>query len=244
MKNKTLIILAVAAAFTLAGSPALASDACVPSEASTQEVFHPAVGEPTLIVDNPHYVPESTAEKFDYWQRYSWTGGPHASDTAPAFPSSNWNPNTKSDPHGIGQAGAYYRSNGNSGKGDWFYLEAVMKTVTTPAVGEPTMTIENPDYTPERIEVIHTDAVVCEDPVKPTDPPVEEVPGDETPPVTEEPSKEAPSADAPTETVEIPLIVERQEILAETGREASWPIAIAGVLAILGGGALFLSRKI
>ncbi len=62
-----------------------------------------------------------------YWQRYSWTGGPREEDSPPTEvpPHENWQPNVKGDPHDVGQAGPYYRSNGNSGMGDWFYLEWV-----------------------------------------------------------------------------------------------------------------------
>jgi LPXTG-motif cell wall-anchored protein len=65
----------------------------------------------------------------DGWQRYSWTGGPRNGDSAPGFPSSDWQPNVKGDPHGIGSSGAYFVSHGKSGKGDWFYLEALTKTI-------------------------------------------------------------------------------------------------------------------
>lgn len=74
------------------------------------------------VVDKPAY-DETISDA--HWQRYSWTGGPHASDDAPAFPSSDWQANVQGDPHQIGVAGAYFRSNGNSGNGDWFYLEWV-----------------------------------------------------------------------------------------------------------------------
>lgn len=75
------------------------------------------------------------------WQRYSWTGGPHEPDTPPAFPGEGWQPNVAGDPHGVGQPGAYYRSNGNSGNGDWFYLEAIIETVT----------IDHPPVTEQRL---------------------------------------------------------------------------------------------
>jgi len=61
----------------------------------------------------------------DTWQRYSWTGGPHASDDPPPFPSEDWQANVAGDPHGIGVEGPYFVSHGNSGNGDWFYLELV-----------------------------------------------------------------------------------------------------------------------
>ncbi len=83
-------------------------------------------------------------EVFDHWQRYSWTGGPHTSDDPPAFPGADWQPNVQGDPHGVGHEGAYYRSHGGSGNGDWFYLEAVTTTVHHPA---ETHTVEHPAET-------------------------------------------------------------------------------------------------
>ncbi|KQS97316.1 hypothetical protein [Cellulomonas sp. Leaf395] len=60
------------------------------------------------------------------YQRYSWIGGPWESDEAPEFgDGSNWQANVQGDPHNVGQAGAYFRSHGNSGNGDWFYLEEI-----------------------------------------------------------------------------------------------------------------------
>lgn len=84
------------------------------------------------------------------WQRYSWTGGPHEPDSPPVFPSDNWQANVKGDPHGIGQEGAYYRSNANSGKGDWFYLDWIEvdcprpdpEPTTNPPVVDPP--VDNP----------------------------------------------------------------------------------------------------
>lgn len=93
------------------------------------------------------------------WQRYSWTGGPHESDDAPAFPSDDWQPNVKGDPHKIGHAGAYFRSHGNHGNGDWFYLEAVM----SPEVQE----VFHMEYRYNRIvagTTIEHPAVVCPTP--------------------------------------------------------------------------------
>src|SRR3954447_2588386 len=81
------------------------------------------------IVDEAAWT-DTVVDEAAHWQRYSWTGGPHRSDDPPASPSDdgNWQPNVAGDPHGVGVEGAYYRSNGNSGDGDWFYLEAVPAT--------------------------------------------------------------------------------------------------------------------
>lgn len=131
----------------------VASDAVAAYDETIKAVYETVIVTPasdTVVVD------EAAG-----WQRYSWTGGPHTSDSAPAFPSADWQANTKSDPHNVGVAGAYYRSNGNSGNGDWFYLEATPEkshTVHTDAV------TENKLVTPE--SVVHHDAipaVVCEE---------------------------------------------------------------------------------
>jgi len=137
-------------------------EACTPSPASTETI---------TVVDTPAH----TTVEFDHWQRYSWTGGPHAEDTPPPFPGEDWQANVAGDPHGIGAPGAYYRSNGNSGKGDWFYLEMVMITVEHPAITHD--------------EVIEHPAVEC--PPLPTDEPTD------TPVV--EPTPQTPVSD-PSDT--------------------------------------------
>lgn len=87
------------------------------------------------VVDKKAWT-ETVVDEKAHWQRYSWAHGQKATDTAPRFPSSAWQPNTKSDPHRVGVEGAYFRSNGGAGKGDWFYLDwvaAVTHTVQHPA---------------------------------------------------------------------------------------------------------------
>lgn len=99
------------------------------------------------------------------WQRYSYNGPWESNTDAPPFPSDNWTANTENDSHNVGVEGAYFRSNGNSGKGDWFYLELV------PAV---THTVEHPG-TPAVLEYVyvkHNYTQVCTE--DPKDPPVDE----------------------------------------------------------------------
>ena len=69
-----------------------------------------------------------------HWQRYSWTGGPRAEDNPPTelLADDNWKPNVTGDPHGIGQIGLYFWSNGNSGMGNWFYLVRVVPICDPP----------------------------------------------------------------------------------------------------------------
>lgn len=118
----SLVLILAAACLYIGISEAKATtsdDSCVPSEEWTE----------TITIENAH------------WQRYSWTGGPHTSDDPPAFPSSDWQPNVKGDPHKINVPGPYFRSHGNSGNGDWFYLE----------------------WVPAITETVHHDAVICDD---------------------------------------------------------------------------------
>lgn len=100
----------------------------------TEENIKPTVQVPAI----EQFIPAGTVEEqvqtgttteFDHWQRYSWTGGPL--DGAPTVvpPHEDWQPNVAGDPHGVGVAGPYDRSNEHSGRADWFYLEAVTKTV-------------------------------------------------------------------------------------------------------------------
>ncbi len=97
------------------------------------------------VVDEDAWT-ETVVDEASHWQRYSWTGGPHDGDDPPAFPSDDWQPNTESDPHGVGAEGAYYRSNGGSGNGEWFYLQRV---------AAKTHTVEHP----EKTHVVHHPAV-------------------------------------------------------------------------------------
>lgn len=82
------------------------------------------------VVDTAAY-DEVVVDSAAHWQRYSWTGGPIADDVIPSFPDDAWQPNVAGDPQKIGVPGAYFVSHGGSGKGDWFYLEAVPEVTHT-----------------------------------------------------------------------------------------------------------------
>ena len=163
MKNKRITSAIAALALVIVGSfavPAMATDEdtggqCVPSDART---------ETRTVIDQPAS-DQIVVDVAEHWQRYSWTGGPHTSDDAPAFPSSDWQPNVQGDPHNIGVVGAYYRSNGNSGNGDWFYLEwieAVTRTVEHPAITHEE-TIAHPAIVcPSAEVVVEEDVIVPE----------------------------------------------------------------------------------
>lgn len=172
--KRLMTAMAIVAGTLVLAAPAHATDN--PEACYEQVVDQPAHDE-TVVVSEAYDETVSEAG----WQRYSWTGGPHAEDDAPGFPSPDWQPNVKGDPHGVGAAGAYYRSNGNSGNGDWFYLEAV-----------PAVVVHHDEVT----EVVHHDAtykdveVDCEDD-------------------TDEPDPETPPVDEPTEiTVTAPTFID------------------------------------
>lgn len=152
------VLIAVFALVLVFDNDANATE-CVPRAAWTETIQHPAKThtKTVTVTDREAY----DEEVFVGWIRYSWTGGPHTEDAAPAEvpPSENWQENVHGDPHGVGKAGPYFRSNGNSGNGDWFYLLAVTKTVHHPAVThEKTVTVTDKEGWTETIE---HEAVTC-----------------------------------------------------------------------------------
>jgi hypothetical protein len=159
-------IASAAVALLIGGSLAIASvlpaaateEVCVPAEAWTEivpDIEHPAVGEPTIVVDNPDYVP-AVADSIIKW---NWTGGP-VEETPTAPPGEGW--------HEVGvtedtKGSAVDVVHQGEGKASYFYFQFV---AGTPAVGEPTITVENPDYVAAYTEVvadIEHPAVTCEE---------------------------------------------------------------------------------
>lgn len=118
--------------------------ACVPAAASTEQVLVTPASD-TTVVDTAAWT-ETVTDVAAHLQRYSWNGVWESNTEAPPFPDGRWQSNVAGDPHGVGVAGAYFRSNDNSGNGDWFYLDLV------PAV---THTVEHAAVT----HVVHVDAV-------------------------------------------------------------------------------------
>ena len=140
-------------------------------------------------------------EVFDHWQRYSWTGGPQwqGSDEGfpPPFPDEGWQPNVEGDPHDRGVEGAYFMSHGNSGNGDWFYLEAVTKIVVHPPTYQ-TLNIYQPQIR-EWVEPVTCPPVEepCpgdKEPAQMCNPPITPVPN---PPDDNERSVDEPKQDSP-----------------------------------------------
>ncbi|NYE19254.1 LPXTG cell wall anchor domain-containing protein [Microbacterium immunditiarum] len=193
----------------------------------------PEQGEPTMWVDNPDYVPESTIEVFDHWQRYSWTGEPQTEDQAPVWPDPGWQPNVEGDPHGVGVEGAYYRSHGDSGNGDWFYLEAVNRTETVPAQGDPMIEVPNPDYRPAVPEQGHTEFrfAFAVDPVEELSHPEYRF------------GRYVATVPVPVDTPAEQVPVTAPDTLAETGADGQLTLLLgAGLLAALGAGLVAVRR--
>lgn len=136
------------------------TEECVPREAYTETINHPAVGEPTITVDNPDYVPGTPEQTVaDGYMKWNWTGGGKSEPSGPP-PASGWHAvgktsDTKGDTPGVIHKG--------KGKGSWFYFEPLTKVIPgTPAQGEPTITVVNPDYVPPKTETIEHEAVTCD----------------------------------------------------------------------------------
>lgn len=199
MKSKHIIILfasllvaALAWSFAVpAASGASGESECIPQEAWTETIEHEEVSHEEAI--------------FDHWQRYSWTGGPWESTEAPPFPDERWQANVEGDPHGVGVEGAYFRSHGNSGKGDWFYLEAVEKTITVIDHEAWTETIEHDAVTCDEEEPVIDE---CVDPETGEDLCVHEEPETEEPETEEPEGPEGPETPTVNEPLEDDQVVE------------------------------------
>jgi len=171
VKNKRITSAIAALALVIVGSfavPAMATDEdtggqCVPSDARTETIEHPAVThtETRTVIEEEAWTETVTTEAA-HWLRYSYNGRWDSNTEAPAFPGYEWQPNVEGDPHRIDVAGAYWRSDGNSGNGDWFYLEwieAVTRTVEHSAIThEETVTITDKEAW---TETIAHPAIVC-----------------------------------------------------------------------------------
>lgn len=189
----------IAAAFAVALTTALlvptvasATEVCVPKDAWTETVEHPAVGTPTITIDNPDYVPATegyytTEENPDYvpatpdqtvadgFMKWNWTGakvGPQGQIP----PAAGWHQvGVTNDSKGATPDTIIHQGNGHK---SYFYFQSLYKVIPgtpaqgeptievwhdgTPAIGEPTIEVENPDYVAPWTETIQHEAVVCE----------------------------------------------------------------------------------
>jgi len=114
-----------------------------------------------IVMDKEAWT-ETVEQDAAHWQRYSWTGGPVEEGVTPSFPSADWQPNVKGDPHDVGHAGAYFRSHGGAGNGDWFYLAwvgAVTRTIEHPATSHVVHhpAVAHQEFRYERVVAAHTE---------------------------------------------------------------------------------------
>jgi hypothetical protein len=144
-----------------ASIPASATEVCVPSEAVpawtevVPDIEHPAVGEPTIVVDNPDYVP-AVEEESHLEEEFAFKKD---HPDSPRWEVAGWNADGNPQSEG-------WHATGNT--------RVVIDVPGSDAVGEPTITIDNPDYVAAYTEVVpdieHAEipAVVCEeDPEEP-----------------------------------------------------------------------------
>jgi len=114
-----------------------------------ETVHHDAVGTPTITIPNPDYKPAVDAVPGS-WEKYTWTA-PHGTPSAPP-PSAGW--------HDVGTTSDTKGSTTDTilntgGKGYFYFLTLQAPVPAQPAVGEPTITVPNPDYVAPSDEVVH-----------------------------------------------------------------------------------------
>ena len=153
--KKVWIVLAVAAGLIIVGAPtaAHATEQCIPQEAYTETIEHPAEGDE--LVANPGYIPASEHSEVRGIIKYTWTGGP--TSEAPPFPGAGWNNAGVTNDSKV-TPGYVHKGNG---KGSWFYFVENVVTVQVPAVGDEF--IPNPAYVPAWTEEVEHEGVSCPD---------------------------------------------------------------------------------
>lgn len=168
--KKLLIAAAIAfGVLALVGAPsvAAASEECVPKDAWTETIEHPAVGNPTITIENPDYVPATeghwvTDAKITKWV---WVGGPvEVAPQSPVVDPTGWNNvGPTNDRKGRDNPDVVIQASGGPGNADWFFYQTTQTWVPgTDAVGDPTIEVVNPDYVAPWTETIQHEAVTCE----------------------------------------------------------------------------------
>lgn len=150
-------------ASALPGSATTPSEDCVPREAVaaytevTPDIDHPAVGEPTIVIDNPDYIPAVEEESYVEYEFAFKKDHPNS----PRWEREGWNADDNDQSHG-------WHSTGNT--------RVVIDVAGSDAVGEPTIEVANPDYiapyTEDVPDIDHpaVPAVTCEEEPEPVDP--------------------------------------------------------------------------
>jgi hypothetical protein len=148
-----LVALATSSSASASTASATSIAECVPQEAWTETI--PAVGTPTIEIDNPDYV-QAWTEAVDHpavthveykWKSWNWSTFDYDYQWATTDPGRWWEPVYE---HGwpLVQKSRVVVD-----------TEAWTEYIEHPAVGTPKITVPNPDYVPEQI--IEHQAVVC-----------------------------------------------------------------------------------
>jgi len=304
----TVPTLVLAGSLAFAAGPAHAAD-CTPQDAWTETIEHPAVGEPTITIDNPDYIPGTPAipavEEVSHieqrlvseaWDEVvvdvpehvvhheaithtEWKYSKHGGPGEKWVPNNTWK-YVKEDGTGTNMKPSYGKFYERTSKTRvvvdqeaWdetipatyktIHHEAVYEDVkvidvpaqpeipAVPAVGEPTIEVENPDYVPAWTEVIEHEAVSCPTPEPSDEPTPEPEPTDEPTPEpepTDEPTPEPEPTDEPETVIgepETPTLraahTAEVDALAETGGTVEWTLA-AYAVGLLGLGTILALR--
>ena len=161
--KKILGVLAGVAALTIIGAPAAHAEIeCIPQEAYTETVEHAAIGEPTVVIDNPDYVPaQPERENMKGYYKWVWTA-PQKDKTPPTAPppAQGWN-RTGAEKACDGEPDTIvHKGNGN---GSYFYCESVIEVIPAkPEDGMPQIEVENPDYVPAWTETVEHPGQTCD----------------------------------------------------------------------------------
>lgn len=243
---------------------------CAPVEAWTEPIEHPAIGSPTITIDNPDYLPAVEAHDIVTGNiiKWNWTGGP--TDSTPASPlidATGWHlVGTTNDSKGNALDVVVHQGNG---KASFFYYQTEVQHVEAqPAQGTPTIEVANPDYVAAWTEYVEHDATTCPveqpAPVPPLDCPEGKVPGwldengnpqgcvDNNPTPLEpkpEPPVEKPGQVIPVQPdITVPAVIETAAQaepmeLAETGVADILGLALLAAVLIAGGVALMRKAR-
>lgn len=150
----------------LFATPALADDAnspepCVPKDAWTEVIEHPAETHIEKKLVTPE-VPEVPAVP-EVWANFSPNHNQGPFDGPPSYPNDprgTWHVHNKIPGGHAGSDGVYQRDNPGAGRGDWFYRQNGRDAIPgSPATYEDVVVVDKQAWT----ETIEHEAETCED---------------------------------------------------------------------------------
>lgn len=246
---------------TAVSTPSSADETCVPSQAWTETIQHPAVShtETVVVVDQEAWT-ETIPAVAELWMNFSPNQDQGPFEGPPAWPDDprgTWEHIDKPIPPGQeGPDGVYQNGQGN---GSWFYRRAAV----------PEQVIEHPAVTHEEqvevvdqaawTETVEHPAVVCEVTPPVVQPPVVEPPVVEPPEVApaeaeepntgqQAPEQEAPEvlgeqASAPTQQSQAPTVVDAGYAGQPSGDGWATALLVGGLLLLTSSGAVAATRR-